>query len=874
VIFVSNNLFLKTIFHDDDSWTHVTSFLDDPSDISPDRRMRCWAGGYNCRVALIPDSNQYFCISTFFTDENKKARRRKALFRCTHLIVADDVCEKLPEENVLKLPSPTYKLETSPGSQQWGWVLDIPCTNREQVENLLDGLVEKGLAPDGVDPGMKGVTRYVRLPEGVNTKAKRVSANGNVAPKCRMLEWNSERTTAIDALAEPFDVDINAPRKKSQVDGAADLPDHPLLNLPGIINVKEVLSGGRFDIECPFKSEHTGEIDDGAAMFTNKDGSIGFKCFHGACQHRTGKDLMDFIEERQPGFRATLSQYQVMLEFESMVTPPPDINDKVRSPVDKSQDFDFLGAPVLTPVVVQSPPSDNEQSLFNQLMTIPAASKEAIIVATALLKCIDSYAYALKLEWHNRVRNYMNWTKPDLKSILTEAREQWYKDTLSTGNIEQVLDEVYKNNTYIISLGQFYDSEKDQFLKPELFQNAFSHLNEEVKIDALMNSKCSKVDKIEYAPGLPNKFTKKRTNYINTYIDDTHKGIKGDVTPWLELFEVLGWGGEKRDHIMDFLAYTIQHPEDKINHAIILGGGEGIGKDTLIWPIVTAMGRNATIIQGSDLLLNFNSYLLNTKLLQINEIDAGNYVQAQAVSNKIKGFITAPPDTININEKMVPSFSIQNKVNVIMGTNETRPVIMAMDSRRYYFLWSYLNIHDESGHNVLPRYMRYYKELWAWLKADGWKYCIEALYQRDVSQFDPGATPPTTDDLIDVRESSMDPVLLLFHECIKDKISLFQSDLLTIRDIYSVLTSVNPAQLGVSIKKIPSTNILARILKQAQFVKSFRVYEKRKSQILYCIRGYDKYDRIKNSKQHKSLYQVYTNMINEVRTSHQLKAVS
>ena len=389
-----------------------------------------------------------------------------------------------------------------------------------------------------------------------------------------------------------------------------------------------------------------------------------------------------------------------------------------------------------------------------------------------------------------------------------------------------------------------------------------------------MNSKCGKVDKIEYAPGQPDKFIRGHNSYINTYIDDTDTGMVGDCTPWLELFEVLGWGGEKREHILDYLAYTIQHPEDKINHAIILGGGQGIGKDTLIWPVVTAMGRNASVIQGSDLLLPFNSFLLNTKLLQINEVDAGNYVQAQAISNKIKGFVTAPPDTISINEKMVPSFNIQNIVNVVMCTNETRPLVMAMDSRRYYFLWSYLNIHDASGHNVLPRYKLYYKELWAWLKADGWKYCVNYLQRRDVSAFDPGATPPTTDDLIDVREASMDPILLLFRECVKDEISLFKSDLLTIRDIYSVLNSVNPDQFGVALKKIPSTNVLGRILKQAQFVKSFRVYDKGKSKTLYCLRDYSKYNKIKDSKQYKSLWHMYTRMINEVKTEHELEVVS
>ena len=99
----------------------------------------------------------------------------------------DDVKEKLNLEEVNRLPAPSW-VETSKGSEQWGYILTEPCTERHQVENLLDGLVANGLAPDGRDPGMKGVTRYVRLPDGYNTKsnasltASRTMPNAAVEP--------------------------------------------------------------------------------------------------------------------------------------------------------------------------------------------------------------------------------------------------------------------------------------------------------------------------------------------------------------------------------------------------------------------------------------------------------------------------------------------------------------------------------------------------------------------------------------------------------------------------------------------------------------------------------------------------------------------
>ena len=244
---VSNEDFLKTLFGQDAPFTHVTEFSYDPGDIPADARLKAWAGDYAHRYNWTGGmSNQYFCISIFNPDENGAARRRKALYLRTNVVVLDDVKEKLSLEAAQKLPPPTWILETSPGSEQWGYRLVNPCEDRARVENLLDGLVANGLSPSGKDPGMKGVTRYVRLPEGYNLKSNKL-VNG-LPYKCRMLAWEPFNAVTLSQLAEPFNVNLSAERRDGRVDGAADVPGHPLLDA---VSVKEVRSGGRFDITCP-----------------------------------------------------------------------------------------------------------------------------------------------------------------------------------------------------------------------------------------------------------------------------------------------------------------------------------------------------------------------------------------------------------------------------------------------------------------------------------------------------------------------------------------------------------------------------------------------------------------------------------------------
>jgi hypothetical protein len=310
---VSNREFLNGIFGESYILSHVTDFPYNPNAIPKERHLAAWAGDYFSRYHFEQNTNQYFTISLFNCDEEQKARRRKALFKQTPCIVLDDVKEKLPMEEVQKLPEPSWVLETSVGSEQWGYIFDTPCEDRNRVENLLDGLVANGLAPKGKDPGMKGVTRYVRLPEGVNNKASKL-VNGQPF-KCRLLVWEPERKTTIEALAAPFHVDLDAVRREARIDGAVSISDHPVINIPEIIHIKEERSAGRFDITCPWVNEHTDADDSGSAVFTNSDGAMGFKCHHGICESRTGADLLEKIELLDTGFKLRLRHWQVVRAF-------------------------------------------------------------------------------------------------------------------------------------------------------------------------------------------------------------------------------------------------------------------------------------------------------------------------------------------------------------------------------------------------------------------------------------------------------------------------------------------------------------------------------------------------------------------------------
>src|SRR5438105_7831939 len=80
------------------------------------------------------------------------------------------------------------------------------------------------------------------------------------------------------------------------------------------------------------------------------------------------------------------------------------------------------------------------------------------------------------------------------------------------------------------------------------------------------------------------------------------------VAPWLNHLNRIY--GDDAGHILRWLAQRVQHPEIKINHALVLGGVQGIGKDTLLEPVKEAVGSwNFHEVSPTVTFGRFNAFL-------------------------------------------------------------------------------------------------------------------------------------------------------------------------------------------------------------------------------------------------------------------------
>jgi hypothetical protein len=191
------------------------------------------------------------------------------------------------------------------------------------------------------------------------------------------------------------------------------------------------------------------------------------------------------------------------------------------------------------------------------------------------------------------------------------------------------------------------------------------------------------------------------------------------------------------DHIIRWLAQRVQHPEEKINHALLLGGAQGIGKDTLLEPVKRAIGAwNWGEASPQQVMGRFNAFLKSV-ILRISEArDLGEY-DRYAFYSHLKSYTAAPPDTLTVDEKHLREYRVLNVVGVVITTNhKTDGIYLEADDRRHYVAWSDLTKEDFAED--------YWTKLWRWYRRGGIGHVAAYLASLDISDFDAKAPPPKT----------------------------------------------------------------------------------------------------------------------------------
>jgi hypothetical protein len=222
----------------------------------------------------------------------------------------------------------------------------------------------------------------------------------------------------------------------------------------------------------------------------------------------------------------------------------------------------------------------------------------------------------------------------------------------------------------------------------------------------------------------------------------------GDVTPWLRHVETVF--PDEAGRIILWLAHRVQRPAEKINHAIVLGGEQGIGKDTILEPVKHAVGPwNFQDVSPRQVLGRFNGHL-KAIILRISEARDLGDTDRFALYDHLKVIIAAPPDTLRIDERYLREYAIPNVVGVIITTNhKIGGIYLPPDDRRHFVAWSNL-----TRAAFTPDY---FSGLYRWYAKGGTEIVVNYLGTLDISGFDPKAPPPRTEAFWQMVDASSAP---------------------------------------------------------------------------------------------------------------------
>lgn len=204
------------------------------------------------------------------------------------------------------------------------------------------------------------------------------------------------------------------------------------------------------------------------------------------------------------------------------------------------------------------------------------------------------------------------------------------------------------------------------------------------------------------------------------------------------------------DHIIKWLAHRVQKPEEKINHALVLGGSQGIGKDSILEPVKHAIGPwNFAEVSPQHLLGRFNGFVKSV-ILRVSEARDLGDVDRFAFYDHMKMYAAAPPDVLRVDEKHLREYSAFNVCGVVITSNhKSDGIYLPCDDRRHFVAWSELKREDFAE--------GYWRKLYGWYGAEGAAHVAAYLKSVDLSDFDAKEPPPKTEAFWSVVNSNRAP---------------------------------------------------------------------------------------------------------------------
>lgn len=196
----------------------------------------------------------------------------------------------------------------------------------------------------------------------------------------------------------------------------------------------------------------------------------------------------------------------------------------------------------------------------------------------------------------------------------------------------------------------------------------------------------------------------------------------------------------------------------------------------------------------ADLSSPFNAWVQDVQVVRIEEMMA---LGRRELMNKLKPLITE--STISINQKNLPTYTIPNRVNLLLFSNHYDALRLDADDRRYCV------IHCPGKRQADD----YYQRLFGWTDENA-PALLYYLQSRDLSGFDSRGMPVRTAAKEEMIEASQDPLTAMIQARVEALEHPFVCDLVVTPHIVEALAAdrafsglkVNVNTVGNALRQI------------------------------------------------------------------------
>lgn len=386
-----------------------------------------------------------------------------------------------------------------------------------------------------------------------------------------------------------------------------------------------------------------------------------------------------------------------------------------------------------------------------------------------------------------------NWPEAQktIQEWINSSRDKKFDTTSKQRKSDDVPSEIINRFVYVASVNRMYDLKKGVMLDMNVFNNVLAREIPKPWTTVILHDDLRIVDKITYSPGQP-QFCKEHsydTNSIldclNVYCDEGVVPEEGDVEPFVQLVHDVFDNDEAAiNHVMSFFAYMVQNPGARINHALVIQGEQGIGKDSILAALERVVGKhNTSQVTLQHVESQFNEWLFGKQLIVFQEMLATG---RRSIYNKLKTYITDPVHTVNT--KHISLQRIPNRAVYVFLTNYKHALSLDPSDRRMWVWYS----------KMLRQSPVYYKRYYEWLAHPQMpSYLLHYLLQYDTSKFMPAAPPPMTESKRQLIDASAGEVEQYLKQAIEAGTWPMGCDLVSVAHLHGALRPFMRASLSV-----------------------------------------------------------------------------